>query len=174
MLVVAATSTVIAAIFITLSVLGSRSSSFMMSIFGAGITVILIIVYLVGAAKLTKAVGDENESGLRVVKLTRQVAVVMIINLLTQGCYAIIGSHNAFMPLQIILTNLLIPIAMIAAMLLLLRFIRSSFERQLHNKGARTRGHGGATRSTASVSPATDFTSSMTSVSQTGSAVSTV
>jgi hypothetical protein len=142
----------------------------MMSVFGAGLIVVLVVVYLFGAAKLMKAVGDRNESGMRVVKLTRQVAVAMLVNLLTQGCYAIIGRHNALMPLQIVLTNLLIPIAMLAAILLLLRFIRNSFERQLHNKGARTRGHGGATNSTASVSPATDFTSS-TSVSPTGSAV---
>ena len=154
---VATASAVTAAIFISLALLGL---GFLMSLFGGGVLVILIVVYLIGAAKLTKAMGAGNETGLRVVKLTRQVAGVLIINTLIQGLYAVLGSGNALMPLQIIIVNLLMPAGLSAALLLLLRFIRGSFERKgqrRKNKSARAAG----SRSTASVSPATDFKESM-------------
>ena len=78
-----------AAIFITLAFLGL---SFMMSIFGGGLIVILVVVYFIGASKLTKALKGRintaraaqawKETGMRVVTLTRQVAGVMIFNIL--------------------------------------------------------------------------------------------
>jgi hypothetical protein len=154
---VATASAVTAAIFISLALLGL---GFLMSLFGGGVLVILIVVYLIGAAKLTKAMGAGNETGLRVVKLTRQVAGVLIINTLFQGLNAVIGSGNALMPLQIITVDLLMPMGFSACALLLLRFIRGSFERKgqrLKSKSTRAIG----SRSTASVSPATDFKESM-------------
>ena len=157
MALVAAFSAVSAVINVTLALLGH---SFLFSIFNGGLIIIIIVVYLIGAAKLKKAMGAGNETGLRVVKLTRQVAGVLIINTLIQGLYAVIGTGNALMPLQIIIVNLLMPAGLSAAGLLLLRFIRGSFERKgqrRKNKSARAAG----SRSTASVSPATDFKESM-------------
>ena len=154
---VAGASAVTAAINVTLAGL---SRAFLLSVFNGGLIIIFIVVYLIGAAKLTKAMGTGNETGLRVVKLTRQVAGVLIINTLIQGLYAVLGSGNALMPLQIIIVNLLMPAGLSAALLLLLRFIRGSFERKgqrRKNKSARAAG----SRSTASVSPATDFKESM-------------
>ena len=153
MALVAMASAATAIILITLAVLGS---SFLMSLYSAGLLVIVIVVYLIGAAKITKAVGNGNETGLRVEKLTRQVAGAMIVNILIQGCYAIVGSGNDVMPLQIVIVSLLMPVGASPALLLLLRFIRGSFERQgQRRKGARERG---TPRATASVSPATNYT----------------
>ena len=157
MALVAAFSAVSAVINVTLALLGH---SFLFSIFNGGLIIIIIVVYLIGAAKLKKAMGAGNETGLRVVKLTRQVAGVLIINTLFQGLNAVIGSGNALMPLQIITVDLLIPMGLSACALLLLRFIRGSFERKgqrLKSKSTRAIG----SRSTASVSPATDFKESM-------------
>ena len=157
MALVAAFSAVSAAINVTLALLGR---AFLLSVFNGGLIIIVVVVYLIGAAKLTKAMGAGNETGLRVVKLTRQVAGVLIINTLIQGLYAVIGSGNALQPLQIIIVNLLMPAGLSAALLLLLRFIRGSFERKgqrRKNKSARAAG----SRSTASVSPATDFKESI-------------
>ena len=94
-------SAVSAAIFITLGLLGL---TFLMAVFGGGIIVILIVVYLVGAVKLTKAIGSRIstarttrrgiETGLRVVKLTRRVAGVMIANTLIRKVAASTHTPN--------------------------------------------------------------------------------
>jgi hypothetical protein len=158
---VAVASAVTTATVITLGILGL---SFIVSVFGAVLTILCVVTYLVGAAKLTQAVGGENETGLRVARLARQVAGVMILNTLFTGCYAVIGSGNDFMPLQIVIVDLLMPVGLSAGMLLLLRFIRGSFERlgERRRKSATMRSRGGrgttSPRSTASVSPATNFT----------------
>ena len=129
--------------------------------------VIVVIVYLVGAAKLTKATGNRNETGVRVVTLTRQIAGVLIFNIVIQVSWVFLGNLTspAIVPLQMAITNLLMPIGICALELLLLRFIRRSFARQRNqsflrssHKATSNRG----TRSTASVYPATDFTSSTT------------
>ena len=161
MTAVAVLSVMFAILAITLGVLGRTD---IMSTFTAVAIIGIIIVYLVGAAKLTQAVGGENETGLRVARLARQVAGVMILNTLFTGCYAVIGSGNDFMPLQIVIVDLLMPVGLSAGMLLLLRFIRGSFERlgERRRKSATMRSRGGrgttSPRSTASVSPATNFT----------------
>jgi len=159
---VAVVSALSAAIFITVAILGL---TFLRSIFAGGFIIIIIVVYLIGATRLTKAIGDKvadsgslykNYFQLRVVKLTRQVAGVLIVNTLIQGSYAVLGSGNTLMPLQIIIVDLLMPFGLSVALLLLLRFIRGSFERkgqQRKNKSTRAAG----SRATASVSPATNF-----------------
>ena len=126
--VVAATSTVSAILFIVLAILGQ---SFLLSAAGAALFVIVIIVYLVGASKLAKAIGDRNPAGLRVVKLTRQVAAAIVCNILVQLSWVVVGGRQgpAILPLKMVITNLLMPITMSATMLLLLRFIGSSFKR---------------------------------------------
>ena len=159
---VAAASAVTVATSVTLGILGL---GFILSVFGAVLTIICIVIYLVGAAKLTQAVGGGNETGLRVARLARQVAGTMILNTIFTGCYAIIGSGNDFMPLQIVVLHLLVPVGLSASTMLLLRFIRGSFERlgerRRRSTIMRSRGGGRGTtspRSTASVSPATNFT----------------
>ena len=70
------------------------------------------------------------------------------------------------MPLQIILADLLMPIGMSAALLLLLRFIRGSFERKIQERKDKSTGNGRKpslrttswNTATASVSPETEFT----------------
>ena len=146
---VAAASTTVAVLFI---VLGITGGGFIMSAAGAGLIVIVIVVYFVGAAKLTAGLGYGNETGIRIITLTRQVAGVLLFNTLVAISYVLVGNGNALIPLQIILTNLLMPVGQSAALLLLLRFIRQSFTRQGDRiaKAASKRG----TQSTASVSPA--------------------
>ena len=121
--------------------------------------IVVIIVYLVGAAKLSKAVGNGNETGARVVTLTRQVAGALVFYIFVTGGWTVLGDGP--MPVQMVLANLLLPMCAVIPSLLLLRFIRRSFERQ----GARSKSRAASkkragTKSTASVSPATDFAES--------------
>ena len=152
---VAAASTTVAILIIVLGIIGA---TFMMAAAGAGLIVIVIVVYFVGAAKLTAALGEGNETGIRIITLTRQVAGVLLFNIFVQASFVVLGNSNTLMPLQMIITNLLMPVGQSAALLLLLRFIRGSFSRQGDRiaKAASKKG----TRSTASVAPATDFKSS--------------
>ena len=196
MALVAVASAATAAIFITLAFL---SLGFLMSVFGAGIIVILVVIYFVGAVKLTKSIGNGtasimgsptflrrklsatgsttgsttgssmtksktrstpgNETALRVVTLTRQVAGVMIVNTLIQGSYAVLGSSTVLMPLQILIVDLLMPIGMSAALLLLLRFIRDSFTRVRLRRNSRASRRATASVSPSSASPTMDFSS---------------
>jgi hypothetical protein len=150
---VAASSTMVAIIYITFGVLGR---TFLISAATAVFVVIIIIVYFIGAAKLSATIGNGNETGVRVVKLTRRVAVVLSINVVVMGAYTVLsggGHHILFM----ILTNLLMPVLMSAALLLLIRFICDSFTRQRTRITTRESRKKKGTKSTASVSPATDF-----------------
>ena len=151
----AAASTTVAILFTVLGILGA---TFMMSAASAGFIVIIIVVYFIGAAKLTAALGDGNETGIRIITLTRQVAGVLLFNLLVQISYVIFGNGKALIPLKMIIANLLMPVGQSAVLLLILRFIRGSFTRQGDRiaKAASKKG----TRSTASVAPATDFKNS--------------
>ena len=157
--VVAVLSAIYAIISITLGVLGQSTIT---AAVGAIVNIDLIIVYLVGAAKLSKAVGSGSETGARVVALTRQVASVVALGVFVALAWTALG-NSAPMPVQMILANLVIPVQIIMNPLLLLRFIRRSFERQ----GARIKSRAASkkragTKSTASVSPATDFAESST------------
>ena len=165
--VVAAMSTVFTILFVVLAVLGK---SFLLSAAGAAIFVITIIVYLVGASKLAKSVG-RNPTGLRVVTLTRQVAVSLIFSILVQLSWVVVGNRQerAILPLRMIITNLLMPITVSAPILLLLRFISRSFTRIGTERSARkARSPQSAARSTkasATVAPATDFTATSSATS---------
>ena len=158
MAVVAAVSAVCATIFFTLGVLGL---DFFMSAFGAAVMIILIVVYLIGAAKLAKAVGPGNETGLRVVRLTRQVAGMFLCNTLLQGSWVVFGNASTPLAARMVIANFLMPVGLSASLLLLTRFIRSSFVRQETKSFMLAKKRAG-TRSTASVAPATDFTESST------------
>ena len=88
--------------FITFGVLGQI---FLISAAAAGFIVVVIVVYVIGAAKLSAAIRDGNETGLRVVTLTRQVAGVLTISIIVGVGYAVlngIGNGNNLMPLQMI------------------------------------------------------------------------
>ena len=156
---VAASSTMVAITYITLSVLGQM---FLVSAATAAFVVIIIIVYFIGAAKLSAAIGDGHETGVRVVALTRRVAVVLSINAVVMGAYTVLDGSgpNVLLPLQMIMTNLLMPVFMSAALLMLLHFIHASFMRQQTRIATREARKKKGTKSTASVSPATDFTES--------------
>ena len=84
-------STVFSIILIVLAILGH---SFLLSAAGAALIVIAIIVYLVGATKLAKAVGARNPTGLRVVTLTRQVAASLVCSILVQLSWVIVGNRQ--------------------------------------------------------------------------------
>jgi hypothetical protein len=151
---VAVTSALCTIIYITLGILGE---TFLTTLVSAGLMLIIIVVYFIAATKLTAVLGDRNEAGMRIIKLTRQVAAVLVCNAVVQGAYSILGRNNKFTPLLMFISNILMPVFLSAGVLLLLRFIRGSFARQENKitKAAIKRG----TRSTASVSPATDFSS---------------
>ena len=157
--VVAVLSVMFAILAITLGVLGLSN---LMSASVAVVAIVVIIVYLVGAAKLSNAVGEGNETGTRVVTLTRQVAGAQILYIVFAGGWTALA-NSAPIPVQMVIANLLIPSSQIAAPLLLLRFIRRSFERQgARNKSrAASKKHAGA-KSTARVSPSTNFSESST------------
>jgi hypothetical protein len=163
---VAASSTMVAIIYITFGVLGR---TFLMSAATAIFIVIIIVVYFIGAAKLSAAIGNGNEAGVargeaeksevRVVALTRRVAVVLSIYVVVVGAYTVLSGsgHHVLLPLQMIMTNLLMPVLMSAALLLLIRFIRDSFTRQQTRIAIREARKKKGTKSNASVSPATEF-----------------
>jgi hypothetical protein len=168
MAIVAVVSMVFSIISVVLAILGQ---SFLLSAFSAAAMVIVIIVYLVGASKLAKSVGDRNPTGLRVVTLTRQVAASLVCSILVQLSWVIVGGRQdrAILPLQMIISNLLMSITMSAYILLLLRFISRSFKRIGTERSARkARSLQSATRSTkasATVAPATDFTATSAATS---------
>ena len=141
-------------IYITLGILGQ---TFLTTLFSAGLMLIIIVVYFIAAAKLTAILGDENEAGIRIIKFTRQIAGLLLCNAVVQGSFVFLGRDNSFMPLQFLITNILMPVCLSACVLLFLRFIRGSFARK-RNKMSKAAGRRG-TRSTASVAPATDFSS---------------
>ena len=117
---VAALSVMFAIIYIILGVLGRSDIMGAVSVVGS---IVIIIVYLVGAAKLSKALGDGNDTGVRVVTLTRQVAGAQVLYIFVGGAWTVLGNSGP-MPVQMIIANLLMPVSLIAAPLLLIRFIR--------------------------------------------------
>ena len=151
---VVVTSALCAIIYITLGILGK---TFVITLVSAGLMLITIVVYFIAAAKLTSILGDENEAGVRIIKLTRQVAGLLLCNAVVQGVFTVLATSNDLIPLQIFISTFLMPVFLSAMVLLFLRFIRGSFARQENKitKAAIKRG----TRSTASVAPATDFSS---------------
>ena len=166
--IVAVVSTVFSIIFVVLAILGQ---SFLLSAGAAAIMVIGIIVYLVGASKLAKSVGDRNPTGLRVVTLTRQVAASLVCSILVQLSWVIVGGRQdrAILPLQMIISNLLMSITMSAYILLLLRFISRSFKRIGTERSARKarslQSAKQSTKASATVAPATDFTATSAATS---------
>ena len=140
---------------ITFTTLGILGQTFTTTLVSAGIMIIIIVVYFVAASKLSAVLKDGNEAGIRIIKLTRQVATVLVCNAVVQGLFSILSRGNDLIVLQIFISNILFTVFLSAGVLLLLHFIRASFARQ-GNKTAKVTGNRG-TRSTASVAPATDF-----------------
>lgn len=161
MAIVAVVSTVFCIIFVILAILGH---AFLLSAAGAAAMVIAIIVYLVGASKLAKSVGDRNPTGLRVVTLTRQVAASLVCCILVQLSWVVVGNRQdlALLPLRLIISNLLMSVTFSSYILLLLRFINRSFKRIGTERSARkarsTQSAARSAKASATVAPATDFT----------------
>ena len=141
---------------ITFTTLGILGQTFTTNLVSAGIMIIIIFVYFFAASKLSAVLKDGNEAGIRIIKLTRQVATVLVCTAVVQGLFSILSRRgNDLIPLQIFISSILCSVFLSACVLLLLRFIRDSFARQVNKmtKAASKRGM----RSTASVAPATDF-----------------
>ena len=128
---VAVLSVMFAILMITLGVLGLTT---LISAIMAGAIIGLIIVYLVGAAKLSNAIGNGKfgriDSLARVVMLTRQVAGALVFITFLALAWTALGNSVKTQWYQMFLANLLIPIGSVIPPLLLLRFIRRSFDRQ--------------------------------------------
>jgi hypothetical protein len=149
-------STVVTAVFITL---GIFSNAVTMSAIGGGLMCCIILFYFVASFKLAAAIGDGEgkTTVLRLAKLTRRMAWSLVINVVVQGSFVCFyGNQTRLVPLQMIITNLLMPISQCTTGLLLLRFISDSNTRQLNQiaAGAWPRVAG----STAAVAPESEMT----------------
>ena len=149
-------STVVTVVFI---VLGIFSNGVTMSAIGGGLMCCIILFYFVASFKLATAIGDGEgkTTVLRLVKLTRRMAWSLVINVVVQGSFVCFyGNQTRLIPLQMIITNLLMPISQCTTGLLLLRFISDSNTRQLNQiaAGAWPRVAG----STAAVAPESEMT----------------
>ena len=149
-------STVVTVVFI---MLGIFSNAVTMSAIGGGLMCCIILFYFVASFKLAAAIGDGEgkTTVLRLAKLTRRMAWSLVINVVVQGSFVCFyGNQTRLVPLQMIITNLLMPISQCTTGLLLLRFISDSNTRQLNQiaAGAWPRVAG----STAAVAPESEMT----------------
>ena len=148
-------STVITVVFI---MLGIFSLSYVLSAIGGGLLCCLILFYFVASFKLATAIGDGEGRAtvLRLVKYTRRIAASLVFNVVVHGSWVVFGNQTRLIPLQMIITNFLMPLSQSITGLLLLRFILDSNTRQLNKiaAGARPR----VARSTAAVAPETEMT----------------
>ena len=149
-------STVVTVVFI---MLGIFSNAVTMSAIGGGLMCCIILFYFVASFKLAAAIGDGEgkTTVLRLAKLTRRMAWSLVINVVVQGSFVCFyGNQTRLVPLQMIITNLLMPISQGITGLLLLRFISDSNTRQLNQiaAGAWPRVAG----STAAVAPESEMT----------------
>ena len=109
---------------ITFTTLGILGQTFTTNLVSAGIMIIIIVVYFVAASKLSAVLKDGNEAGIRIIKLTRQVATVLVCNAVVQGLFSILSRRgNDLIALQIFISNFLFTVFLSAGVLLLLHFI---------------------------------------------------
>jgi hypothetical protein len=146
--------------FIVLALLGLI---FWISLLGAAVYVICIVVYFIAAGKLVRTMGTNNETGTRIVTLTRKLASCMLCTVLCSALYTVIAGTPSLFPLEIMVTNFLWPLSYSASHTLIFSFIKESFSRTK----ARTQSRGTrAQRSTASVTPTAASTAPAQSSSQ--------
>ena len=111
------------------------------------------------------AAGNKNETGRRIITLTRRLACSMLCTVLFQALFTIIvGNTSLFIP-EMLIAALLMPTSYSAFHILIFSFIKDSFARALTRASSRgtwskqTR----SKKSSASVAPATSFSDGGTS-----------
>ena len=114
------------ATFIGLGVVGDSST---MLIVAAVAHVVAIIIYLIAAHKLVGIIGNGNTAGRRITTLTRRLAYCFIATITTSVIYIIISGGQATFPLEILVTNLFMPLSYAAAHTLVFSFVNESFGR---------------------------------------------
>ena len=113
--------------FIGLGVVGDSST---MLIVAAVAHVVAIIIYLIAAHKLVGIIGNGNTAGRRITTLTRRLAYCFIATIITSVIYTIISpGGQATFPLEILVTNLFMPLSYAAAHTLVFSFVNESFGR---------------------------------------------
>ena len=126
-------------------------SSFI-NLIAAFVNVIGIVVYFVAAAKLVRTMGPNNETGIRIVKLTRRLACCMLCSVLLGVLNAFITGNTSVFILGFVTINVLSPMSYSAFHILIFSFVKQSFARDKAKSRKRK-----AKRSTASVAPSTSF-----------------
>ena len=124
------------ATFIGLGVVGDSST---MLIVAAVAHVVAIIIYLIAAHKLVGIIGNGNTAGRRITTLTRRLAYCFIATIITSVIYTIISGEQATFPLEILVTNLFMPLSYAAAHTLVFSFVNESFGRDRVATEAATR-----------------------------------
>ena len=125
------------ATFIGLGVVGDSST---MLIVAAVAHVVAIIIYLIAAHKLVGIIGNGNTAGRRITTLTRRLAYCFIATIITSVIYTIISpGGQATFPLEILVTNLFMPLSYAAAHTLVFSFVNESFGRDRVATEAATR-----------------------------------
>ena len=135
--------------FIVLALLGLI---FWISLLGVAAYVICIIVYFIAAGKLVRTMGPNNETGTRIVTLTRRLACCMLGTVLCSALYTVISGSRSLFPLEIMVTNFLWPLSYSAFHILIFSFVKRSFSRGQARASRRD-----SRRTTASVAPAVSF-----------------
>ena len=143
------TAAVLGLVFIVLALLGQ---TFWISLLGAAAYVISIIVYFIAAGKLVRTMGPNNETGTRIVTLTRRLACCMLSTVLCSALFIAIAGRSSLFPLEIMVTNFLWPLSYSAFHILIFSFVKESFSRGKARASKRD-----SRRSTASVAPAVSF-----------------
>ena len=145
----AITAAVLGAAMLALALTGMPDLASLLAAFA---NVIGIVMYFIAAAKLVRNMGPTNETGIRIVKLTRRLACCMLCSVLWGVLFTVIvGNTNLFI-LEFVTINFLTPLSYSAFHILIFSFVKESFARDMVKSSKRA-----AKRSTASVAPSTLF-----------------
>ena len=136
-------------VFIALGLVGN---SHLMSLLAAFVHLIGIVVYFIAAGKLVRTMGPNNETGIRIVTLTRRLACCMLGTVLCSALFTVISGSTSLFPLEVMITDFLLPLSYSAFHILIFSFVKESFSRGKARASKRD-----SRRSTASVAPAVSF-----------------
>ena len=123
---VATISIVFGGTFIGLGVVGDPSTTL---IIAAVLHVVAIVIYLIAAHKLVGIIGNGNTAGRRITTLTRRLAYCFIATIITSVIYTIIAGGKATFPLEILVTNLFMPLSYSSSHTLFFSFVNESLGR---------------------------------------------
>ena len=132
--------------------LGLMGKAFLMSLLAAFVHLIGIVVYFIAAGKLVRTMGPNNETGIRIVTLTRRLACCMLGTVLCSALFTVIGGITSLFILEVLIAQFLMPLSYSAFHILIFSFIKRSFSR-----GKARVSKSDSRRSTASVAPAVSF-----------------